>query len=148
MMDSAAGVSSAAPIPCPARAAISAPADGASPLARDAAVNTARPVRNVARRPTTSDARPPSSTRPPLNRTYAVTTHCRSLAAKWSARPIEGSATFTTVASRDHHELGHAQQDQYRPRPALRRRRGVPCGTALGHHGWFGMVHDVLRRSL
>jgi hypothetical protein len=37
MIDKAAGVSSAAPRPCPARAATRAPADGASPLASDAA---------------------------------------------------------------------------------------------------------------
>jgi hypothetical protein len=68
-MDSAAGVSSAAPSPWLALAAISAPAAGAMPLASDAAVNTVRPTRKIRRLPTTSAARPPSSTRPPLART-------------------------------------------------------------------------------
>ena len=65
----AAGVSSAAPTPWPALAAISAPATGARPLASDAAVNNASPVRKTRRLPATSAARPPSSTRPPLART-------------------------------------------------------------------------------
>ena len=69
MMDSAAGVSSAAPSPWPARAAISAPAADARPLASDAAVNNVRPARKIRRLPATSAARPPSSTTPPLART-------------------------------------------------------------------------------
>src|SRR5262250_1273804 len=44
-------VFTAAPRPCPARAAISAAGSGARPLARDAAVNTARPARKIRRLP-------------------------------------------------------------------------------------------------
>src|SRR3954453_12404968 len=98
-IESADGVSSAAPQPWTARAATRKPGEGASPHASDAPVNTNRPARNVRRRPTMSAARPPTSSRPPLQSTYAVTTHWRSAGAKPSPAPIEGSATFTNVMS-------------------------------------------------
>jgi hypothetical protein len=44
-------MTSAAPIPCTARAAISQPVPGASVQATDAAANRPRPVANVRRRP-------------------------------------------------------------------------------------------------
>ena len=99
MMASAAGVSMAAPTPCPARAAISAPATGASPLAREAAVNSASPARNIRRRPNRSAARPPASVSIPVVSRYVVTTHSRSEGSNRSVRPIDGSAMFTTVMS-------------------------------------------------
>jgi hypothetical protein len=48
---SADGATSAAPVPCTARAAISAPALGASAQAAEAAVKISRPARNARRRP-------------------------------------------------------------------------------------------------
>src|SRR5260370_27018842 len=95
MIDRAAGVSSAAPSPWPARAAISAVAVGARPLASDAAVNTARPARKIRRLPTRSAARPPTITSPPLASTYAVTTHCRPPAPQLRDPALDGRATFT-----------------------------------------------------
>ena len=45
IIDSVCGVSSAAPMPCTTRAAISMPMLSDSPHHSDAAVNTARPIR-------------------------------------------------------------------------------------------------------
>jgi hypothetical protein len=66
MIDSAAGVTNAAPMPCTARMAISSPGDSAKPPISDAAVNSAMPEANTARRPRTSAMRPPSSSRPAM----------------------------------------------------------------------------------
>src|SRR4029077_7827354 len=52
------------------------------------------------RRPNRSAERPPSSKKPPNVSVYAVTTHCRSEVLKCRLRPIAGSATLVTVASR------------------------------------------------
>ena len=65
MIDRAAGDRSAAPSPCPARAANNAAALPASAEPSDAIVNTPRPVRNTRRRPSRSAARPPSRSRLP-----------------------------------------------------------------------------------
>ena len=45
------GVSSAAPTPCSARAAMSSGADGASPHSSDASANHTTPITNTRRRP-------------------------------------------------------------------------------------------------
>jgi hypothetical protein len=62
---SAAGMTSAAPSPCTARAAISPPPLPASPEASEESVKIARPVRNTRRLPYTSATRPPTSSSPP-----------------------------------------------------------------------------------
>ncbi len=54
---------------------------------------------NIRRRPKRSPARPPSKSRPPNASAYPLTTHSRSVASKFSARWIDGSATFTIVVS-------------------------------------------------
>ena len=54
------GTSSAPPIPCTARAAISIPAPGAIPQATEAAVKTATPITKILRRPNRSPAAPPT----------------------------------------------------------------------------------------
>ena len=54
------GTSSAPPIPCTARAAISTPAPGAIAQATDAAVKTATPIAKTRRRPNRSPAAPPT----------------------------------------------------------------------------------------
>src|SRR3954469_14436144 len=100
MMDSAAGETSAAPRPCSARDATSHSDDVASPLSSDAVVKTITPATKTLRRPTRSPARPPSSRKPPNTSVYALMTHCRLDVEKPRSRWIEGSATFTIVASR------------------------------------------------
>jgi hypothetical protein len=65
MIASAAGESSAAPSPCPARAAKRVVAEPAIAEAKDDAVKTVRPVRNMRRRPSRSVARPPKRSRLP-----------------------------------------------------------------------------------
>ncbi len=99
MIDSAAGVMSAAPKPCTAREAISTPSDHARPQRNDATVKITTPISNTRRRPSRSAARPPSRRKPPNVIAYAVITHCRSSREKWSDRPIDGSATFTIETS-------------------------------------------------
>jgi hypothetical protein len=65
MIASAAGDSSAAPTPWPARAATRIVAVWARPEASEATVNTPSPARNIRRRPSVSASRPPSSSSPP-----------------------------------------------------------------------------------
>src|SRR5205823_3339685 len=66
----------------------------------DAPMNTVRPIRNTRLRPTRSPIRPASSSSPPNVIRYAFTTHARLDWEKPRSRWIEGSATFTIVASR------------------------------------------------
>ena len=73
--------------------------DCASPLNSEAAENSATPTMNRRLRPSRSPARPPSSRKPPKTSVYALTTHCKLDGEKCRPRWIEGSATFTTVAS-------------------------------------------------
>ena len=98
-IDSAAGDTIAAPRPCRARKAMRASDELAKPLSSDATVKRIRPAMNRRLRPMKSAARPPSSRKPPKASVYAFTTHCSELAEKWRSSWIEGSATFTTVAS-------------------------------------------------
>jgi hypothetical protein len=58
------GVSSAPPMPCNARAAISISAFGASPHMTDASVNHTTPTTNTRRRPNRSPSAPPSRISP------------------------------------------------------------------------------------
>ena len=99
IIDSAAGETIAAPRPCTARATISHPSDWAIPPANDATENSTRPSMNMRLRPSRSASRPPSSRKPPKVSVYAFTTHERSVRAKCSCLPIDGSATFTIEAS-------------------------------------------------
>ena len=89
----------APPAPCTKRAAISIPWLDESPHTAEAAVNTPRPVRNIRRRPTRSPSRPASSSSPPNEIRYPFTTHARRDCEKCRSDWIDGSATFTTVAS-------------------------------------------------
>ena len=99
MMASAAGEMNAAPKPWSARDPISIPELVASPSRSEAAVKTTRPKRNSLLRPSRSPARPPSRRKPPKTRVYAFTIHCRFASDRPRSFWIEGSATFTTVAS-------------------------------------------------
>src|SRR5437773_7312689 len=100
MIERAAGEMSAAPSPWSARQPISIPELTASPFKSDAVVKIARPTRNSRLRPTRSPARPPSRRKPPKTRVYAFTIHCRLASLSPRSFWIDGSATFTIVASR------------------------------------------------
>ncbi len=100
MMASVVGVSSAAPRPWMARAAISPPAVVASPAASEAPVKIASPVRNTRLRPQTSASRPPASSRLANTRMYPLTTHSRPEVVRCRSRCTAGMATFTTLLSR------------------------------------------------
>jgi hypothetical protein len=65
MIANAAGDSSAAPTPWPARPVTRTVPVWARPEASEAAVNTPSPARNIRRRPRVSASRPPSSSSPP-----------------------------------------------------------------------------------
>ena len=99
-IESAAGETSAAPRPCNARPPIRTPDDVARPLMSEATVKTTMPAMKSLCLPSRSDARPPSSRKPPKTRAYALTIHCRLVGEKCSPCWIDGSATFTIVASR------------------------------------------------
>ena len=100
MMASVVGVSSAAPRPCTARAAINSPAVVARPAASDEAVKIARPVRNTRLRPHTSASRPPASSRLAKTRMYPLTTHSSPEVVRCRSRCTAGIATLTTLLSR------------------------------------------------
>ena len=68
MIESAAGVTIAAPSPWTPRATISIPDDVASPQTSEAAPKSASPIMNMMRRPIRSAARPPRSRKPPYVR--------------------------------------------------------------------------------
>lgn len=93
------GVSSAPPMPCRARAAISTPAFGASPHSSEAEANHMTPRTNTLRRPKRSPSEPPSRISPASVSMYAFTVHCRAARLASRSRPIRGSATLTTVES-------------------------------------------------
>lgn len=73
----AAGVISAAHVPCRARAAMSTGALAAVPPSAEAAANPRTPPISVRRCPARSATRPPSRSRPPNVTRYAVSTHWR-----------------------------------------------------------------------
>ena len=98
-LDSAAGMSIAAPSPCTARIAIRNASLPASEAPSEAAVNKPSPAIRIRRRPSRSAARPPSRRKPPYASPYAVTTQSRLVSAKCSCRPIVGSEVLTIVRS-------------------------------------------------
>jgi hypothetical protein len=101
-IDSDAGVSSAAPIACSTRAAISHATLPANPQATDAAMNNVAPSRNTRLRPYAS-ARPPAGISIAAYTTvYALSTHDMS-AALASGKPARSApnAAYNIVASSD-----------------------------------------------
>jgi hypothetical protein len=86
-------------MPCRKRAPISMPCVCATAHSSEAKVKTARPIRKTRRWPIRSPRRPDSSRRPPKAIRYALTTHARLLWENSRSDWIEGSATFTIVAS-------------------------------------------------
>ncbi len=95
------GVSSAAPMPCSARAAIRNSEVGATAQSRDASANQMTPVTKIRLRPYLSPSEPASSSSPARVSVYAVTTHCSESMPTLKSRPMAGSAMPTTVASMD-----------------------------------------------
>ena len=93
------GTSSAAPMPCSARAAINCPVSCAAAQAADVATNTATPSRNTRLRPKRSPSAPPTSNNAARNSAYASMIHCASAPLASRLRWIAGSATLTTVPS-------------------------------------------------
>src|SRR6185437_941955 len=95
-----AGTSSAAPAPWTSRAPTRTGIDGASPQAAEASAKVTRPARKTSRPPSRSASAPPASSSPANDSVYASTTHCRPATPPCSSRPIDGSATLTTITSR------------------------------------------------
>jgi hypothetical protein len=96
-----AGVNSAPAMPWTPRNTISVVASGAAAQAADATPKHATPSVNIRTSPKMSPSEPPTRMSDPSVSRYASTIHC------WVARPpprsrwIDGSATFTTVPSRN-----------------------------------------------
>ena len=63
MIDSVAGIISAAPTPWTAREATSQCSEGAKPIVAEAAAKTTTPIRKTVRRPKMSPSRPPVTSR-------------------------------------------------------------------------------------
>ena len=99
-IESAAGATSAAPRPWRPRARIRNVEESAIPFRNDAAVKTTTPARKTRLRPIRSPALPPEEEKAAEDERYELTTHCRSASAMFRLVWIEGSATFTIVASR------------------------------------------------
>ncbi len=96
---SVSGVTIAPPMPCTARAAISASIEGASAAAADAAVKMASPMMNMRRRPKRSPSAAPVRRKTAKVSVYAFTVHSSSsIVAPRSVR-ITGSAVETTRLS-------------------------------------------------
>ena len=132
-IERAAGETSAAPSPCAPRATISHVSPFANPQSSDATVKSTRPARKTRLRPIRSPARPPSSRKPPKRSAYALTTHCRPDSDIPRSVWIDGSATFTIVASRI--TMNWARQTRTRTSHGLTR----PAFTALDATGRPGV---------
>ncbi len=92
-------MTSAAPAPCAARAAISATAVPDSAQATEASVNSAMPPANILRRPNRSPSAAPVNSKTAKVRLKALTVHCSvSTEAPKSAR-IAANAVVMTMAS-------------------------------------------------
>ena len=100
MIESAAGAISAPPRPWRPRAMMRNSELGASPFNSEATVKITTPTRKIFFLPMRSPARPPSSRKPPKTSVYEFTIHCRSASDISRSSWIDGSATFTIVASR------------------------------------------------
>ena len=130
---SAAGVASAAPRPCRARAPMSMPWEVASPSASDARPKMAVPARKILRRPARSAARPPSRIRPP-NSKYVGVDHPGQRRLGEAQAGLDGRQGDVDhgLIEKDH-ELGHGQHGQGEPaapgcRVGLRPLRGRWAG--------------------
>ncbi len=99
MIDSVAGMISAAPMPMIARVAMRWLASVANAEAIDAVPMIVRPMARAPRRPNRSPSEPIVSSRPAKTRMYESTTHWSWLVEASSSRCSVGRATFTIVLS-------------------------------------------------
>ena len=99
MIDSVAGLISAAPPPCRTRAAISSCPVVERPQRREASVKTTIPTTKSRRLPYASASLPPMSINAANVSAYPETIHSSSDSPTPRSRWIEGNATFTTVLS-------------------------------------------------
>src|SRR5437588_6839132 len=95
------GVRRAPPRPCTNRAPMSASAVGATAHSSDATVNTPVPIWKMRRRPLRSPSEPPSRMSEASVSRYPLRIHCRELVEACRSSPILGTATLTTVPSRN-----------------------------------------------
>ena len=95
------GTSSAPAIPCSARAAISSSALGAIAHSAEVSPKPTSPHTKTRRRPRMSPSEPPTRISEPSVSRYASTTHCCSASPASRSSRIAGSATLTTVPSRN-----------------------------------------------
>src|SRR5438046_3040057 len=99
MIESVAGIITAAPNPCTLLNATSAPPLVASPHAREESVNTTNPAWKMSRRPRKSASLPPDSRKTAKTSAYALTTHSSCESEAESELWIAGNATVTIVLS-------------------------------------------------
>ena len=95
------GTTMAAPIPCATRAPIRNPDDGASAHGSDATSITVSPTARIRRRPNRSENAPATSSRPATASRYPVRIHCTDATLACRSRLIAGTATVTTLASKN-----------------------------------------------
>ena len=95
------GTSNAPPAPCTARAMTRNKTLGAAAHATLASVKSERPNRNTRLRPNRSPSAPPSSKKAVSVTRYASSVHWSPATSVCRSLPIDGSATFTTVPSRN-----------------------------------------------
>jgi hypothetical protein len=95
----ASGITSAAPAPCTARAAISHSIPGATAHAADASVNSTRPATNSRLRPYRSPSAAPVSSSTARLRLYALTVHSSASTEAPRSCWMVLSAVVTTSAS-------------------------------------------------
>ena len=100
MIDIATGLSIDPPSACSIRNATSQPRPGARLHSSEPSVNRPRPIWKTRRRPTRSAVEPDSIRKLATTSVYASTVHCSPETGAFRSRWIEGSATFTIVASR------------------------------------------------
>ena len=129
----------------------------ARPASTDATMNRTRPPRYIARRPTTSPMRPIVTSSAANTSAYDVFTHSAAVRSRLRSRMIEGTATFTIVASTmiiDTPTLSIARPI-HRPRPLSWMADG-PRPVAFTHPAalrsirapsavWSGaLIHDIV----
>ena len=95
------GTRNAPPAPCNARASESTVTSGAAAQPMLATVKPTRPMMNTRLRPIRSPSAPPNSNSAVSVTRYASIVHCSPATSVCRSRPIDGSATLTTVPSRN-----------------------------------------------
>ena len=95
IVDSVAGMTSAAPTPSTARSAISSPAEAAVIATAEPAPNTISPTISANLRPNRSPSAPAGRSRDAKASEYASITQTSSVCEAWVSRAMSGSATFS-----------------------------------------------------